>query len=55
MQTCKKIGDQYLFATKWANVVCPSCAISYGVNALIKAIRKRQQKEKALHQNTTNI
>ncbi|MDQ6667004.1 MAG: hypothetical protein M3Y53_02130 [Thermoproteota archaeon] len=40
---------------KWANFICPSCALSYGVNALIKAIRKRQQKEKRLHQNTTNI
>jgi hypothetical protein len=29
---------------KWANFICPSCSISYGINALIKAIRKRQQK-----------
>jgi pyruvate/2-oxoacid:ferredoxin oxidoreductase beta subunit len=28
---------------KWANFICPSCGISYGINALIKAIRKRQQ------------
>jgi hypothetical protein len=40
---------------KWANFICPSCAISYGVKALIKAIRKRQQEEKGLHQNTTKI
>jgi len=29
---------------KWANFICPSCGISYGINALIKAIRKRRQK-----------
>ena len=36
---------------KWANFICPSCGISYGINALIKAIRKlKQQKEQ--HTNT---
>jgi hypothetical protein len=33
---------------KWANFICPSCGISYGINALIKAIRKRQ-KQKEIH------
>jgi pyruvate/2-oxoacid:ferredoxin oxidoreductase beta subunit len=30
---------------KWANFICPSCGISYGINALIKAIRKRKQQK----------
>jgi pyruvate/2-oxoacid:ferredoxin oxidoreductase beta subunit len=36
---------------KWANFICPSCGISYGINALIKAIRKRKQ-QKEEHANT---
>jgi hypothetical protein len=27
---------------KWANFLCPSCAVSYGIEALVKAIRKRK-------------
>jgi len=34
---------------KWANFICPSCGISYGINALIKAIRKRRQKGEAIN------
>lgn len=30
---------------RWTNFICPSCGIAYGVNALIKAIRKRRQKK----------
>ncbi|MBI3639279.1 MAG: hypothetical protein HY223_03090 [Thaumarchaeota archaeon] len=29
---------------KWANFICPSCAVAYGVNALIKAIKKRRHR-----------
>jgi len=36
---------------KWANFICPSCGVSYGINAMIKAIRKRQ-KQKQQHTNT---
>jgi len=37
---------------KWANFICPSCGIAYGVSALIRAIRKRRQKkEKDKHLN----
>jgi len=36
---------------KWANFICPSCGISYGINALIKAIRKRQKNKKS-HSST---
>jgi hypothetical protein len=36
---------------KWANFICPSCGISYGINALVKAIRKRRQKKEE-HTNT---
>lgn len=36
---------------KWANFICPSCGISYGINALVKAIRKRRQKNEE-HTNT---
>ncbi|MDQ6866767.1 MAG: hypothetical protein M3044_23465 [Thermoproteota archaeon] len=39
---------------KWTNFLCPSCAISYGVNALVEAIRKRQQKENG-YISTANI
>jgi hypothetical protein len=30
---------------KWTNFICPSCGIAYGINTLIKAIKKRQQKK----------
>ncbi len=30
---------------KWANFICPSCAVSYGVNALVKAIKKRKERK----------
>ncbi|MDE1765589.1 MAG: hypothetical protein KGI27_04835 [Thaumarchaeota archaeon] len=33
---------------KWANFICPSCAVLYGVNALVKAIKKRKER-KDLH------
>jgi hypothetical protein len=36
---------------KWANFVCPSCGISYGINALIKAIRKRKQQQEEKQSN----
>jgi hypothetical protein len=26
----------------WTNFICPSCGIAYGINALIKAVRKRK-------------
>jgi len=42
-------GDEDI--PKWANFICPSCGISYGINALIKAIRKRQQ-QKDQHPDT---
>ena len=45
-------GEEEGEIPKWANFICPSCGISYGVNALIKAIRKRRQKkEKEKHTN----
>ena len=28
---------------KWAHFICPSCGISYGISALVKAIRKRRR------------
>lgn len=33
----------------WTNLVCPSCAIYYGVQLLISGIRKKRKK------NTCNI
>ena len=30
---------------KWANFLCPSCAVAYGVTALAKAIRKRKERK----------
>lgn len=30
---------------KWTNFICPSCAVAYGVNALVKAIRKRKARK----------
>ncbi|MDE1767201.1 MAG: hypothetical protein KGI02_07215 [Thaumarchaeota archaeon] len=30
---------------KWANFICPSCAVAYGVNALVKAIKKRKERK----------
>ncbi|MGI0046091.1 MAG: hypothetical protein ACREBB_02725 [Nitrosotalea sp.] len=30
---------------KWTNFICPSCAISYGINALVKAIKKRKERK----------
>jgi hypothetical protein len=30
---------------KWTNFICPSCAVAYGVNALIKAIKKRKERK----------
>ena len=27
---------------KWMNFICPSCAITYGISALIKTIKKRK-------------
>jgi hypothetical protein len=30
---------------KWANFICPSCAVAYGVNALVKAIKKRRERK----------
>jgi len=31
---------------KWTNFICPSCAVSYGVNALVSAIKKRKERKK---------
>ena len=28
---------------KWAHFICPSCGISYGMGALVKAVRKRRR------------
>jgi hypothetical protein len=28
---------------QWMNFICPSCAIGYGINALIKTIKKRKK------------
>jgi hypothetical protein len=28
---------------KWTHFICPSCAISYGISALVKAVRKRRR------------
>ena len=28
---------------KWAHFICPSCGISYGISALVKAVRKRRR------------
>lgn len=28
---------------QWMNFICPSCAIGYGINALIKTIKKRRK------------
>jgi pyruvate/2-oxoacid:ferredoxin oxidoreductase beta subunit len=36
---------------KWASFVCPSCGIYYGINALIKAIRKRKQQQEEKKSN----
>jgi len=30
---------------KWANFLCPSCAVAHGVTALAKAIRKRKERK----------
>jgi hypothetical protein len=29
---------------QWINFVCPTCAVAYGINTLIKAIKKRRAK-----------
>jgi len=29
-------------APKWMNFICPSCAVAYGISALISAIKKRK-------------
>ena len=34
---------------QWMNFICPSCAIGYGINALIKTIKKRR------NQTTTTV
>lgn len=34
----KKEGE----VPKWANFVCPSCAITYGISAIIRMIKKRK-------------
>jgi len=39
------IEDQEEEIPKWAHFIRPSHVISYGINAMIKAIRKRRQKE----------
>jgi hypothetical protein len=28
---------------KWAHFICPSCGISYGISALVKAVRRRRR------------
>ncbi|MGD9534817.1 MAG: hypothetical protein AB7V56_13745 [Candidatus Nitrosocosmicus sp.] len=30
-------------APKWINLLCPSCAIYYGIQSLISGIKKKQQ------------
>lgn len=30
---------------KWANFLCPSCAVAYGITALANAIRKRKERK----------
>ena len=29
---------------KWTNLLCPSCAVYYGVQSLIKSIKKKRQR-----------
>jgi hypothetical protein len=33
-------------APNWTNLVCPSCAIYYGVQSLISSIKKRKRKNR---------
>ncbi len=40
-----KIMEEENDVPKWANFICPSCAVSYGVNALVKAIKKRKERK----------
>lgn len=32
-------------APKWMNFICPSCAVAYGISALIGAIKKRKMSQ----------
>jgi hypothetical protein len=49
MASQKEEKDEIL---KWANFICPSCSIAYGINALVRAIRRRQQQQKVNRTNT---
>jgi hypothetical protein len=35
--------DQQEDRPQWINFICPSCAIGYGINALVKTIKKRRK------------
>ena len=37
-------GESTDHAPNWTNLVCPSCAIYYSVQALISSIKKRKRK-----------
>jgi hypothetical protein len=37
------IGEDEEDIPKWAHFICPSCGISYGISALVKAVRKRRR------------
>ena len=32
---------------RWMNFICPSCAVAYGVNALIKTLKRRRKQTAA--------
>jgi hypothetical protein len=38
----KKEGEGLGELPAWTNFICPSCGIAYGINALIKAVKKRK-------------
>ncbi len=39
---------------KWVNLICPSCAIYYGLQLLIQGIKKKRQKSGIIETNNTS-
>jgi hypothetical protein len=40
-------------SSQWINFICPSCAVAYGVNTLIKTIKKRREQKRKYQMTKT--
>jgi hypothetical protein len=43
LQSMGNNQDQQEDRLQWMNFICPSCAVAYGISALIKTVKKRRK------------